>query len=241
MAVRIALSVGAVVGMCISAAYSAIFLLVPLLSRPDASLSTAAGLASIGLVGVAAGAIIIWSNWGDRHKGRWGWVGLALSLLYLGASIAPPIALVTLHWYGPVALGLVSLAVWNILSPISALSVGTVVGVCLSAAFSVLFLYGPLLYRPDDLPTGAGLASIGLVGVAAGSMIIWSDRHKGRWGWVALALSILYLGASVYPPVYAVAEHYYRTIALALVSLALLNILWHILRPGLAGLTSRCR
>ena len=241
MAVRIALSVGAVVGMCISAAYSAIFLLVPLLSRPDASLSTAAGLASIGLVGVAAGAIIIWSNWGDRHKGRWGWVGLALSLLYLGASIAPPIALVTLHWYGPVALALVALAVWNILSPISALSVGAVVGVCLSAAYSVLFLYGPLLSRPADLSAGAALASIGLIGVAGWSMIIWSDRHKGRRSWVAVALALLYLAASVYPPVQLATAHYHRPFALALVSLALLNMLWHILRPGLAGLTPRCR
>ena len=115
IAVSIALSIGAVVGIGISAAYSALFLLVPLLSRPDASLPTAAGLASIGLVGVAAGVTIIWSIWGDRHKGRWAWVGLALSLIYLGASIAPPIALVTLHWYGPVALGLVLLTILNVL------------------------------------------------------------------------------------------------------------------------------
>ncbi len=111
IAVSVGLSIGAVVGVCLSAALSVLFVAVPLLSRPD-DLPTGAALASIGLVGVAAGSMIIWS---DRHKGRRGWVGLALSLLYLGASVAPPIALVTLHWYGPVALGLVSLALLNIL------------------------------------------------------------------------------------------------------------------------------
>ena len=74
--------------------------------------------------------------------------------------------------------------------PINALSIGAGVGVCLSAALSVLFVAVPLLSRPDDLPTGAALASIGLVGVAAGIMIIWSDRHKGRWGWPCTVLAL---------------------------------------------------
>ena len=125
--------------------------------------------------------------------------------------------------------------------PINALSIGAGVGVCLSAALSVLFVAVPLLSRPDDLPTGAALASIGLVGVAAGSMIIWSDRHKGRWGWVGLALSLLYLGASVAPPVALATLHWYGPVALALVSLAVLNILWHLLRRRVAGLMSWSR
>lgn len=111
-AVSIVLSMGAGVGMSISAAYSALFLLVPLLSRPGASFSTAAGLASIGLVGVAAGSMIIWSN---LRRGRRSWVGLALALLYLGASVAPPVFLTTAHHYGPIALALVALAVLNML------------------------------------------------------------------------------------------------------------------------------
>ena len=69
-------------------------------------------LAPIGLIGVAAGSAIIWS---DRSRGRWGFLGLGLSLLYLGASVAPPVFLATAHLYGPVALVLVGLAVWNVL------------------------------------------------------------------------------------------------------------------------------
>ena len=42
-------------------------------------------------------------------------MGLGLSLLYLGASLAPPVFLTTAHLYGPVALVLVGLAVWNVL------------------------------------------------------------------------------------------------------------------------------
>ena len=114
IAVSVGLSIGAVVGVCLSAAISVLFVAATLMYR-RVDLPTGAALASIGLVGVAAGVTIIWSIWGDRHKGRWAWVGLALSLIYLGASIAPPIALATLHWYGPVALGLVSLALLNIL------------------------------------------------------------------------------------------------------------------------------
>ena len=68
---------------------------------------------------------------------------------------------------------------------ISALSIGAVVGVCISAAVIMLFLAIPLFYLPVNLPTGAALASIGLVGVFAGSMIIWSDRRGGplALGW----------------------------------------------------------
>ena len=94
----------------------------------------------------------------------------------------------------------------------------------------MLFVAATLMYRRVDLPTGAALASIGLVGVAAGSMIIWSDRHKGRWGWVGLALSLLYLGASVAPPIALVTLHWYGPVALGLVSLALLNILINVAR-----------
>ena len=38
------------------------------------------------------------------------------------------------------------------------------------------------------------LLLIGLIGVAAGSAIIWSDRSRGRWGFLGLGLSFLYLG-----------------------------------------------
>ena len=106
------LSIGAAVCVCFSAAIGVLFLVAQLVSRTEASFYTACGLASIGLVGVAAGTMIIWS---DRHEGRWGWIGLALSLFYLGAAAAPQVLLVTLHWYGPFALALISLAVWNIL------------------------------------------------------------------------------------------------------------------------------
>ena len=106
------LTIGALVAVCCSVALSALFLAVPLASMttPRAPYWSAI-LAPIGLIGVAAGAAVIWS---DRHKGRWGLVALALALLYLGASVAPPVFLTTAHWYGPVALVLVALATWNI-------------------------------------------------------------------------------------------------------------------------------
>ena len=106
------LTIASLVAVCCSVALSALFLAVPLASMttPRAPYWSAI-LAPIGLIGVAAGAAVIWS---DRHKGRWSLVGLALALLYLGASVAPPVFLTTAHWYGPVALVLVTLATWNI-------------------------------------------------------------------------------------------------------------------------------
>ena len=54
------------------------------------------------------------ADWIDRGRcgvrlsgAGWGFLGLGLSLLYLGASLAPPVFLTTAHWYGPVALVLV--------------------------------------------------------------------------------------------------------------------------------------
>ncbi len=107
------LAVASLVAACCSVALSAFFIAV---SLPSLTLTRApywsAVLAPIGLIGVVAGSAIIWS---DGNRGRWGFLGLGLSLLYLGASLAPPVFLTTAHWYGPVALVLVGLAVWNVL------------------------------------------------------------------------------------------------------------------------------
>ena len=64
----------------------------------------------VGLVGILAGLIIVYS---DRHVGRFRSAGLALSVFYLVASFIPPIAIVTIHWYGPLAILLLVCAVWN--------------------------------------------------------------------------------------------------------------------------------
>ena len=93
------LSIASLVMICLSFALTVLYF--GFAAIPDLS----------GLVGVVAGAAVIWS---DRHKSRWGLVALALALLYLGASVAPPVFLTTAHWYGPVALVLVALATWNI-------------------------------------------------------------------------------------------------------------------------------
>ena len=107
------LSIASRVAICWSIALIVLFIAVslPPLTSTRAPYWSAV-LAPIGLIGVAAGSAIIWS---DRNRGRWGFLGLGLSLLYLGASLAPPIFLTTAHWYGPVALVLVGLAVWNVL------------------------------------------------------------------------------------------------------------------------------
>ena len=107
------LSIASLVAVCCSIALIMLFIAIPLASLTSTRAPYwSAILAPIGLIGVAAGSAIIWS---DRNRGRWGYVGLGLSLLYLGASVAPPVFLATAHLYGPVALVLVGLATWNIL------------------------------------------------------------------------------------------------------------------------------
>ncbi len=107
------LAIASLVAICCSIALIALFIAVSLPSLTSTRAPYwSAVLAPIGLIGVAAGSAIIWS---DGNRGRWGFLGLGLSLLYLGASLAPPVFLTTAHWYGPVALVLVGLAVWNVL------------------------------------------------------------------------------------------------------------------------------
>ena len=107
------LSIASLVAICCSIALIVLFIAIPLGSSPPPHAPYwSAVLAPIGLIGVVAGSAIIWS---DGNRGRWGFLGLGLSLLYLGASLAPPVFLTTAHWYGPVALVLVGLAVWNVL------------------------------------------------------------------------------------------------------------------------------
>ena len=107
------LAIASLVAVCCSIALIVLFIAIPLASLTSTRAPYwSAILAPIGLIGVAAGSAIIWS---DRSRGRWGFLGLGLSLLYLGASVAPPVFLATAHLYGPVALVLVGLAVWNVL------------------------------------------------------------------------------------------------------------------------------
>ncbi len=107
------LSIASLVAICCSIALIVLFTATPLASLTSTRVPYwSAVLAPIGLIGVAAGSAV---NWSDRSRGRWGFLGLGLSLLYLGASLAPPVYLATAHLYGPVALVLVGLAVWNIL------------------------------------------------------------------------------------------------------------------------------
>ena len=106
---------------------------------------------------------------------------------------------------------------------VSHLTIASLVAVCLSFALTVLYF---------------GFAAIpdlsGLIGVVAGTAIIWSDRHRGRWSLLGLGLSLLYLGASIGTPVYLGAYLLkglvytatgYGWVALALVGLAVWNIL----------------
>ena len=107
------LAIASLVAVCCSIALIVLFITIPLASLTSTRAPYwSAILPLIGLIGVAAGSAIIWT---DRNRGRWGFLGLGLSLLYLGASVAPPVFLATAHLYGPVALVLVGLAVWNVL------------------------------------------------------------------------------------------------------------------------------
>ena len=88
--------------------------------------------------------------------------------------------------------------------PVSHLAVASLVAACCSVALSALFIAVslPSLTSTRAPYWSAVLAPIGLIGVAAGSAIIWSDGNRGRWGFLGLGLSLLYLGASLAPPVF---------------------------------------
>ena len=75
--------------------------------------------------------------------------------------------------------------------PMSHLAIASLVAVCLSFALTVLYFGFAAIPDPS-----------GLVGVVAGTAIIWSDRHRGRWSSLGLSLSVLCLGASIGTPVY---------------------------------------
>lgn len=106
------LTIGALVGTCLSMAVSVLFSIASVTSQIPVDFSMAVFISLIGLVGVISGIIIIWS---DRHMGRWGLLALGFSFIYLIASVAPPVYLITAKYYGPIALIVVSLAVWNVL------------------------------------------------------------------------------------------------------------------------------
>ena len=107
--------------------------------------------------------------------------------------------------------------------PMSHLAMASLGAVCLS--FTLMVRYFGFAAIPD---------LSGLIGVVAGTAIIWSDRHRGRWRSLGLGLSLLYLGASIGMPVYLGADIVkglvymatgYGWVALALVGLAVWNIL----------------
>ena len=106
----------------------------------------------------------------------------------------------------------------------TSLAIASLVMVCLSVVLTVLYFGFAAIPDPS-----------GLVGVVAGTAIIWSDRHRGRWSSLGLGLSLLYLGASIGTPVYLGAylvkvlvytatRYGYGWVALALVGLAVWNI-----------------
>ena len=72
--------------------------------------------------------------------------------------------------------------------PVSHLSIASLVAICCSIALIVLFIAVslPPLTSTRAPYWSAVLAPIGLIGVAAGSAIIWSDRSRGRWGFLGL-------------------------------------------------------
>ena len=69
--------------------------------------------------------------------------------------------------------------------PVSHLSIASLVAICCSIALIVLFIAIPLpsLTSTHSPYWHTVLPLIGLIGIAAGSAIIWSDRNRGRWGY----------------------------------------------------------
>ena len=89
------------VTVALSVSVSALFFTLPLGLNPDISWAMAASIGAIGLMGIAAGGAVTLSA---RRGGRRAWIGLALSVAYLGLASLPWVFLTTLHWYGPIAL-----------------------------------------------------------------------------------------------------------------------------------------
>ena len=73
--------------------------------------------------------------------------------------------------------------------PVSHLTVASLVAACCSVALSALFIAVslPSLTSTRAPYWSAVLAPIGLIGVVAGSAIIWSDGNRGRWGFQVAA------------------------------------------------------
>jgi cytochrome bd-type quinol oxidase subunit 2 len=99
----------------------------------------------------------------------------------------------------------------------------------LTMAVSFALLVIPILTpgRQEDLFTLMRLAAIGLIGVLAGILIIWSTRHEGAkafaMGLAGLMFALTYL--VVLYPVFLGVGHYYGPLALALIALAIWNLL----------------
>ena len=88
------------------------FFLLPLpFSRPLADYALIVLLVGApGGVGVAAGIVIMWSDW---HKGRWSLIAIGLATLFLAASLTMGALLWLNLYYAPFALILMALAVLN--------------------------------------------------------------------------------------------------------------------------------
>ena len=67
-------------------------------------------LGGLGTLGALASVATCWSS---LHGRRWSWVGLTLGLCYLGITISPPFFLGTFHWFGPLAIFTICVAVLN--------------------------------------------------------------------------------------------------------------------------------
>ena len=103
---------GGVVALLLSVGVSALFFCLPLInSEAETTWAEAGVLGAPGLVGALSAGATFYSA---RHEGRWGWVGLALGLAFLVLTVATVLVIVTLPYYGPLAMFVFALAVVNV-------------------------------------------------------------------------------------------------------------------------------
>lgn len=104
----------------------------------------------------------------------------------------------------------------------------TLLAMAVTVMVSIVILSVPLMvdYREDDVLLGFALASIGLLGVTTGVLIVWSIIHSGRtalvsaWGSIATA----FLFAMTLGPVFLGVGHLYGPTAIIFIALSIWNL-----------------
>ena len=112
----------------------------------------------------------------------------------------------------------------------SLLSIATMLVAGLILAVSAMFLAIALFSEDTAAIWGVSLTAIGMAGIVGSIVLVWSDRHGGRHGLLALGLTVVYCGFSFSPPFVVATDRFHGVLALFLIALAICNLAKHRLK-----------